>query len=391
MRLQAICLVAFALLTTTFSPALGQPTFDQRYYYTISNVKTTGDLVISSWGANGDGRVVQGKWPAPAGDNARADKWLLMPTNDKPGEYFIVNGYTGAPLVPKGLNTTNEIISYTIRGVSKAQAGYYVWKLKRRGGGYTIVNKNTRKGLVPNAGGTQADVVQWGVDANTAFEWKIKRAGPLPNATQLVPKTAQRSFALPFPDQFRLKGYKMADVTETPPVTVGVALLPYWGVNDTDVIQDDWQQIANNPYYILKRTAYWKRVVYQEQSGGFKAGETETVAVGTENETESEKTVGFSLTASASVEYEGGAVSGSAGVEATMERQLSVRKLKRETSERTIEIDMSYLEDKGRVTRAVWMRVDEYTLSRPGSKNPILTTHWVDKKTKIEDGWPKAP
>ncbi|MFC3983099.1 RICIN domain-containing protein [Streptosporangium jomthongense] len=186
-------------------------------------------------------------------------------------------------------------------------------------------------------------------------------------------------------DIHRLTSFEHPDKDTTDPVEVANFAYPFPLI--TDQAYDRRRQAQLNPYYILRRYGYWRRVFQYEHGGASEYTEKQTTHVGLTslNSEQVEKTTSTSVSAGASFGFKGFGSS----ISETFAEQMKVTVTNQEITETWAEQEISRTYKQGiRVSEALWYREDNYVLERLDGTMLIKWTVRDENKAKT-DGWPR--
>ena len=375
-------------LTVASAPTDSENIFDNSLAYMIVNKVSGYGLVADDYGRSTGidvwQRTIDNEEP-----NVNGFMWLLIEA-EKP-YYWIVNKASGYGLVADdyGRSTGIEVWQNTIASDAELADGFK-WEIVSVDGGYHIINKASRYGLVADDYGRSTYIEVWqrpiASDAELAdgFIWNITKYEKLDCSEKLILNGGTSPEDIPEIPQ--LTSLSKIPSAESERVIIGETLLPFFLVNDPSQ-QSDAIKVKENPYYILRREAYWKRAYYYSYAGKTNVEESQSITIGLiESETNiMETTTGFSMTASASASYGGAEASVSATVyselKVTKSQSTTTDKSETKTITRTYVVGTPYAE-------ALWYRVDEYTLMNLNDV-VIFQSTWIDATTKQENAFPE--
>ncbi|MEU1737643.1 RICIN domain-containing protein [Streptosporangium sp. NPDC020145] len=249
---------------------------------------------------------------------------------------------------------------------------------------YRVRNQNSQLSLsIPNFSLTKGTIVAQLPEDDTAnvkwWQWVFE-----------VEDEFERVLNLPtfegvgIGDIHRLTGFEHLEENTTDPVEVANFAYPFPLI--TDQAYDRQRQAQRNPYYILRKYGYWKRVYQYEHGGASEYTEKQKAHVGLTslNSTQVEETTSTSVSAEASFGFKGFASS----ISETFAKQMKVTTTNQEITETWAEREIIRTYPHGtKVSEAVWYRQDDYVLERLDGTMLIKWT--VSDETKsISDAWP---
>ncbi|MEU9891432.1 RICIN domain-containing protein [Sphaerisporangium sp. NPDC051011] len=186
-------------------------------------------------------------------------------------------------------------------------------------------------------------------------------------------------------DIHRMTDFAPTDSDTTDPVEIANFAYPFPFI--TDQSYNRQRQGRENPYYILRRYGYWKRVYYYEHGGASQHEKKETTYVGlsSRNSTEVEETTSTSVSSEASFGFKGFGSS----ISTTFAHQMKVTTTSEDITESWVEKTITRTYGPGiRVAEAIWYREDKYVLERLDGTT-VMEWTVCDDKVAISDAWPE--
>ncbi|MER7129816.1 RICIN domain-containing protein [Streptosporangium saharense] len=186
-------------------------------------------------------------------------------------------------------------------------------------------------------------------------------------------------------DIHRMTDYDPTPSTTTDPVEVANFAYPFPFIADASYNRP--RQGRENPYYILRRYGYWKRVYYYQHGGASEYVEEKKVGVGltSRNSTQVEETTSTSVSSEASFGFKGFGSS----ISTTFAHQMKVTTTSEDIEESWAEKTIRRTYGPGiKVAEAIWYREDRYVLERLDGTTVIEWTV-CDENTAISDAWPQ--
>ncbi|MFD4658219.1 hypothetical protein ACFWP2_21625 [Kitasatospora sp. NPDC058444] len=257
--------------------------------------------------------------------------------------------------------------------------------------GYTYTLRNSGSGLYANVAAystaqsehlEQLNLCGTG-DPHRSYEnWQFTVEDTYDTITGLEPISGVDIGDIP-----RMTGYAPTPQSTSDEVLVGQVAVPFPLVTDTMGGGVGWQ-VANSPYYVLKRYGYWDRQFYYEHTEASSDTYTTKVTFGlTSSDTETvSKTTGWSVNSDTSVMFKHFSTSFSA----TYSEQLTVTSSSTTTESATVEQDVTRTFTAGtHASEAVWWRADHYVLERLDGST-VLEWHTRDSSTSRSDTYPAS-
>jgi hypothetical protein len=234
--------------------------------------------------------------------------------------------------------------------------------------------------------GSNGNILRWAKTGGNDQKFKLIPVHPMAKP-QLQPGENEPGAIGDVP---RITGFGMIPPERTNARLIAETLIPAVYVQQDPAYSDRVQQVARNPYYILRREQYWDRSGdrggYYEHDGYREFTKSVTVQFGfSQTSAKSvEDTLGVKVSASGEFTY-GGAT---AALSSEMSRELKVQTSQETqvTSERTETFEVKFPKD--RFAYALWSMVDHYLLLNMQRK---LVREWeiVLKGTSIADAYPR--
>ncbi len=173
----------------------------------------------------------------------------------------------------------------------------------------------------------------------------------------------------------------VATSDRTTPVVVGEALMTYRMVNDPDLVG---RQATENPYYILRREQYWKRLYHKGWQPHTEARDTSQwrVSMSAEDTTSMSKTAGMRITAGCRLAFND-YVSAEVQTEIANELRMEIDHTARSEVEQTHTEEVTHQATDCAYTVSIWSIVDRFTLLR-ADRYCVKTWEYVHGDDHVE-------
>jgi len=316
-----------------------------------------------------DGNIL--RW---ANSDGPEQLWLIVPVNatkckiqtKQNGEFMAVG-------------SNGNILRWADTGGSEQEFSFVNYT-----GGWWNIQESTRNEFV--AVGGNGNILRWARTGGNDQNFRLVPVEPMAKP-QLQPGECEPGAIGDVP---RITGFGSIPPERTIARLIAETLIPAVYVEQDPAYSDRVQQVAQNPYYILRREQYWDRSgdqgSYYEHDGYREITRLVAVKFGFSqtNAKSVEDTLGVKISASGEFTYDGATTA----ISSEISRELKVKtsQVTQVTSERTETFEVKF--PKERFAYAQWSMVDHYKLLNM-QRNLVREWEVVLMGTTVNDGYPR--